>query len=167
MSPGSDGDLDRWAHAVLVAATGGTLAPPAWLARRIERGLGGVCLFGRNIAGAGPVARVRTLTDALRAVRPDVLVCTDEEGGDVTRLHAAFAPRAAAMVPRGGFVQWRDESEALARDRAYTGPALRATKAASDAPPMTPAYMAMLRTIAERRVIAAGVRMGAALQGLR
>ena len=99
MSPGSDGDLDRWAHAVLVAATGGTIAPPAWLARRIERGLGGVCLFGRNIAGAGPVARVRTLSDALRAVRPDVLVCTDEEGGDVTRLHhAEGSPHLGALA---------------------------------------------------------------------
>ncbi|WP_426166632.1 S1/P1 nuclease [Sandarakinorhabdus sp. DWP1-3-1] len=90
-----------------------------------------------------------------------------DENGDVTRLHAAFAPRAAAMVPDGGFVQWRDESEILARDSAYTGPALRATKAPAEAPPMTAAYMTMLRTIAERRVIAAGVRMGAALQGLR
>jgi beta-N-acetylhexosaminidase len=86
MTRGSGGDLDRWAHAVLVASTGGILDPPSWLARRIERGLGGVCLFGRNIAGDGSTGDVRTFTDALRAVRPDVLVCTDEEGGDVTRL---------------------------------------------------------------------------------
>ena len=77
-------ELDRWAHTVLVAATGGTTAPPPWLARRLDRGLGGVCLFGRNIDSS---AQVRAFTDALRRVRPGVLVCVDEEGGDVTRLH--------------------------------------------------------------------------------
>jgi len=77
-------ELDRWAHAVLVAAIGGTASPPAWVSRRLDRGLGGVCLFGRNVVDAD---QVRGLTDALRAARPDVLVCMDEEGGDVTRLH--------------------------------------------------------------------------------
>lgn len=90
-----------------------------------------------------------------------------DENGDVARLHAAFAPREVAMAPDGNFANWLDESEALARARGYTGPALRATRAEAAAPPMTPAYMTMLRAIAERRVIAAGVRMGAALQGLR
>lgn len=90
-----------------------------------------------------------------------------DEDGDVDRLHAAFAARAAVLVSRGSFAQWIDESEALARTRAYTGPALLATHAPEDAPPMTPAYMAMLRSIAEVRLIDAGVRMGTALQGLR
>jgi beta-N-acetylhexosaminidase len=79
-------DLDRWAHAVLVAATDGTTAPPAWLAGRLDRGLGGICLFARNVVDAG---QVRRFTDAVRRVRADVLICADEEGGDVTRLHHA------------------------------------------------------------------------------
>ena len=90
-----------------------------------------------------------------------------DEDGDVDRLHAAFAPRAAALTSRGSFAQWLDESEALARKRAYTGPALAATHAAADAPPITPAYLAMLLQIAEVRVIEAGVRMGTSLKGLR
>ena len=90
-----------------------------------------------------------------------------DEDGDVARLHAAFAPRAALLTGGGSFAEWIDESEALARTRAYTGPALAASYAPADAPPMTPAYMTMLRAIAEVRVIAAGVRMGTALSGLR
>ena len=89
-------DVDAWAHRVLVAATGGTAVPPAWLERRLDGGLGGVCLFGRNVVDAG---QVRGFTDALRGVRPDVLVCLDEEGGDVTRLHhAAGSPHLGALA---------------------------------------------------------------------
>lgn len=80
-------ELDRWAHGVLIAATGGTEQPPDWLRRRIDRGLGGVCLFGRNVVD---VAQVRRFTDALRAIgHPGAgpVVAIDEEGGDVTRLH--------------------------------------------------------------------------------
>ena len=43
-------------------------------------------LFSRNIANP---EQVSALTSALRAEQPDLLVATDEEGGDVTRLEAA------------------------------------------------------------------------------
>ena len=84
-------ELDRLAHAVLVAATAGTVEPPPWLRARLARGLGAVCLFGRNVVDT---TQVRAFTDRLRdaaADRPDggLLVVTDEEGGDVTRLHHA------------------------------------------------------------------------------
>jgi beta-N-acetylhexosaminidase len=114
-------ELDALAHAVLVAATGGTTAPPAWLARRLERGLGGVCLFGRNIVSAG---QVRTFTDALRAVRPDVLVCTDEEGGDVTRLHHHEGSRhlgALALAATGDSALTRATAGAIGRELADAG----------------------------------------------
>jgi beta-N-acetylhexosaminidase len=62
------------------------LEPPDWLRRRLEAGLGGVVLFGRNCAGVDEVA---ALSAALRSERPDVVVATDEEGGDVTRLEVA------------------------------------------------------------------------------
>jgi beta-N-acetylhexosaminidase len=52
----------------------------------VERGLGGVVLFGKNIRDPGQVER---LAAALDEARPGVLVATDEEGGDVTRLEAA------------------------------------------------------------------------------
>ena len=57
--------------------------PPAWALRLVQEGLGGFALFGYNIADAGQIA---ALTTALRSARADVIVATDEEGGDVTRL---------------------------------------------------------------------------------
>jgi beta-N-acetylhexosaminidase len=62
------------------------LEPPDELLRWVERGLGGVVLFGRNIRDA---AQVAALTTRLHEVRPGLVVATDEEGGDVTRLEAA------------------------------------------------------------------------------
>lgn len=59
--------------------------PPDWLLQRLANGLGGVCLFARNVGDRGQLA---ALTAALRSVRPDVLIGIDEEGGDVTRLEA-------------------------------------------------------------------------------
>lgn len=77
--------LSALADSVLFPGFAGT-EPPGWVRRRVADGLGGVVLFGRNCATAGQVA---ALTAALRAERPDVLVATDEEGGDVTRLYAS------------------------------------------------------------------------------
>jgi beta-N-acetylhexosaminidase len=77
--------LDRLAAACLLPGFAG-LEPPAELLRWIGRGLGGVVLFGRNIQDAEQVA---ALTARLRAERPDLVIATDEEGGDVTRLEAA------------------------------------------------------------------------------
>ncbi|MFT3861028.1 glycoside hydrolase family 3 N-terminal domain-containing protein [Micropruina sp.] len=57
---------------------------PAWLAEELADGLGGVCLFGSNIDNP---AQLRELTDAIHAANPNAVVATDEEGGDVTRLH--------------------------------------------------------------------------------
>jgi len=76
--------LQRLADSVLLPGFAGTAAPD-WLRQRVAGGLGGVVLFARN-CGSG--AQVAALTAALRAERPDVLVATDEEGGDVTRLFA-------------------------------------------------------------------------------
>jgi beta-N-acetylhexosaminidase len=62
------------------------LEPPDWVRRELERGLGGVVLFSRNVRDPHQLA---ALTSDLRAEREDVLVAIDEEGGDVTRLEAA------------------------------------------------------------------------------
>jgi beta-N-acetylhexosaminidase len=58
--------------------------PPAWALRLVEEGLGGIALFSYNIVDLDQVGR---LTATLRGARPDVIVATDEEGGDVTRLY--------------------------------------------------------------------------------
>jgi len=59
---------------------------PDWVRSRLRAGLGSVALFGSNVESPG---QVRSLTDVLRDARPQVLVATDEEAGDVTRLYAA------------------------------------------------------------------------------
>jgi beta-N-acetylhexosaminidase len=59
---------------------------PEWVRRLIEEGLGGVVLFGSNIRNREQLAE---LTRELRAENDRLLIAVDEEGGDVTRLHAA------------------------------------------------------------------------------
>ena len=60
-------------------------AAPEWLRRAVDQGLGGVVLFARNIEDREQVAE---LVASLHAMRPDLIVAIDEEGGDVTRLEA-------------------------------------------------------------------------------
>lgn len=72
--------------------------PPTWLAAALADGLGGLVLFGSNL---GNRTDVRALTDSLReAAGRDIVLATDEEGGDVTRLdtlHGSRSPGAAAL----------------------------------------------------------------------
>lgn len=79
----ADADLEKLAASTLIPPFDGTSAP-AWLLSALEGGLAGVTLFAPNIA-AGP-ARLADLTASLRSAADDVLVATDEEGGDVTRV---------------------------------------------------------------------------------
>jgi beta-N-acetylhexosaminidase len=90
-------ELDALVDAVLVPGFVG-VTPPDWLRRRLSGGLGAVALFGRNVVD---VSTVRTLTDALRSERADVLVALDEEGGDVTRLEASQGSRHPAAMALG------------------------------------------------------------------
>ena len=76
--------VERAAAACLFPGFAGLTAPD-WVRRWVERGLGGVVLFGQNI---DEPRQVRELTSSLYAEREDLLVATDEEGGDVTRLEA-------------------------------------------------------------------------------
>jgi beta-N-acetylhexosaminidase len=78
-------DLERLALAVQMSGFSGPHLPGAY-ADLLARGLGGICLFGSNTAG-GP-AQVRRLVDDIHRAGPGSVVAVDEEGGDVTRLHA-------------------------------------------------------------------------------
>lgn len=49
--------------------------------------VGGIILFARNIESP---AQVRTLTDHMRRIRPDILIAVDQEGGRVQRLKNGF-----------------------------------------------------------------------------
>ncbi|MFD8076633.1 glycoside hydrolase family 3 protein [Streptomyces sp. NPDC059718] len=101
------GDLVRDALTVLQPGFHGTTAPE-WLLRRLAEGLGSVALFARNIESPGQLA---ALTAQLRAVRPDVLIAADEEGGDVTRLEA----RSGSSFP-GNLALGAVDDTALTRD---------------------------------------------------
>jgi beta-N-acetylhexosaminidase len=84
-------DLDRAAATCLFPSFDGFTAPD-WVRRWLGRGLGGVVLFAQNIESP---EQVSSLTRSLRAERGELLVATDEEGGDVTRLEA----RAGSSYP--------------------------------------------------------------------
>ncbi|MBX6382072.1 MAG: glycoside hydrolase family 3 protein [Microbispora sp.] len=76
-----DRGLHRLAAGALLVSFRGTTAPD-WVLRGLEDGLGGVCLFGFNVADGEQVAALTArLNEAGRPV-----VSLDEEGGDVTRL---------------------------------------------------------------------------------
>ncbi|MCF6472450.1 glycoside hydrolase family 3 protein [Nonomuraea sp. MG754425] len=77
----SDRGLRRLAAGTLLVAFQGTTAPE-WVLRELEHGLGGVTLFGFNVADP---TQVLDLTTALRGAGEPV-ISLDEEGGDVTRL---------------------------------------------------------------------------------
>jgi beta-N-acetylhexosaminidase len=62
------------------------LEPPDELLHWVDGGLLGVVLFGKNIRDREQLSR---LTARLKAERPGLVIATDEEGGDVTRLEAA------------------------------------------------------------------------------
>ncbi|WP_328500437.1 sugar hydrolase [Streptomyces sp. NBC_00457] len=98
LSPALPSDLDEAVHRCLVAGFDGTTSVPDTLKRLIDRGLGGVILFTRNVRDA---AQVRELTDTLRALRPDLLVAIDNEGGGIGHLVRAGAPEVPGSYALG------------------------------------------------------------------
>ncbi|MBA2809473.1 sugar hydrolase [Streptomyces sp. KM273126] len=106
--PDLPADLDEAAHRCLVAGFEGTTAVPDDLKRLIERGLGGVILFTRNVRDAD---QLRGLTERLRELRPDLLVAIDNEGGGIGHLVGAGAPE----VPGNFALGVVDDTELTAR----------------------------------------------------
>jgi beta-N-acetylhexosaminidase len=99
-----ESELSRAVSATLMPGFDGP-ALPGWVAAELDAGLGSVCLFDSNIADPG---QLRTLTAAIHDLRPEALVATDEEGGDVTRLHHRIgSPHATAA-----FLGRQDSAEA-------------------------------------------------------
>ncbi|GMA89165.1 hypothetical protein GCM10025868_44150 [Angustibacter aerolatus] len=88
--------MRRAATRVVMAAFRGPDLPP-WAERLLGEGLGSVCLFGSNVVDHEQVA---ALSARVHAAGDRVLVTSDEEGGDVTRLHMRLgspAPGSAAL----------------------------------------------------------------------
>jgi beta-N-acetylhexosaminidase len=82
-------ELSRAAAGIVLPSFAGPELP-SWMADGLADGLGGVLLFGSNVADRSQLAR---LCAALHDTRDGVVVAIDEEGGDVTRLaHATGSP---------------------------------------------------------------------------
>lgn len=104
-------ELSRLAARTLLASFDGATVP-SWMRRRIEAGLGGVCLYDTNPLHANAIGE---LTSALHETDPSLITCLDEEGGDVTRLHyGEGSPHAGAAVL--GAADDLALTEAVARD---------------------------------------------------
>ena len=89
-------DLRRLAAGTMMAGFAGP-AVPDWVARSVDDGLASVCLYGSNVESP---QQLSALTTALRGFGDGLLLATDEEGGDVTRLHyrtGSPQPGAAAL----------------------------------------------------------------------
>lgn len=79
------GSIERLADRCLLPGFVGTEAP-GWILRRAASGLGGVCLYARNVKSASGLGQ---LNASLHAENPALIIAIDEEGGNVTRLEAA------------------------------------------------------------------------------
>jgi len=77
-----DPGLARLADAIMIPPFGGQAAP-GWVLAALRDGLGGVTVFGPNIAGP---AQLADLAARLRSAATEPLIAIDEEGGDVTRI---------------------------------------------------------------------------------
>jgi beta-N-acetylhexosaminidase len=102
-------DLRHLAAGTLMAGFAGPVAP-SWVARAVEEGLGSICLYGSNVESP---QQLSSITSSLHQLG-DILLATDEEGGDVTRLHyltGSPQPGAAAL----GFIDDLDLTRACAR----------------------------------------------------
>ena len=58
-------------------------------ARLSHRAVGGAILFARNYESPRQLC---ALVAEMRALRPDILLCVDHEGGRVQRFRAGFSP---------------------------------------------------------------------------
>ncbi|MDT0304723.1 glycoside hydrolase family 3 N-terminal domain-containing protein [Streptomonospora wellingtoniae] len=121
MSAAGDPVLRRMAHTVLMPGFAGTAAP-SWLARAVDEGVGAVLYFAHNLAD--DPAR---LSAELRSLRPDLLTASDEEGGRVSRLHAAGTSSNPCPHPghgelgRGSPDRTRRAAAAMGRELAAAG----------------------------------------------
>jgi beta-N-acetylhexosaminidase len=121
-------ELDRLAAGTLLAGFEGT-SVPASLHRWLDLGLGGVCLFARNVESSEQLAK---LTAELAARRPGLVISIDEEGGDVTRLEA----RAGSSYPGNWALGVVDDTALTERVAGAIGAQLRAVGVNLDLAPV-------------------------------
>ncbi|NNC11731.1 beta-N-acetylhexosaminidase [Planctomonas sp. JC2975] len=105
----------------------GTELPEA-LRVRLEAGLGGVCVFGPNIASP---AQLNALNEAILTANQLAVIAIDEESGDVTRLNYADG----SPYPGAAVLGRLDDDELTQRVGRGVGSALRATSCTLDFAP--------------------------------
>lgn len=113
-------DLQRSIHGVLLPGFNG-LTPPPWLWIAASHGLAGVLLFGENTPSP---ERTAELTAQLHHRAPQLLISSDEEGGDVSRVQAgtgSFLPGACALGQAGDLALTRRAGHAQGRLLRATG----------------------------------------------
>lgn len=120
---------DTIAHAPLIIDIAGTELDAADRARLLHPLVGGIILFGRNWAGR---EALQALCASIRALRSDLLICVDHEGGRVQRFRTdgfTHLPpmRALGQMWEGGC------AEGSASDAAQDGPARSAAQQAMNA----------------------------------
>ncbi|MDX6256167.1 MAG: beta-N-acetylhexosaminidase [Frankiales bacterium] len=102
---------------------------PRWVHERIAGGLGGVTLYGRNVADA---AQLSALTSRLHAEGDGFVVSLDEEGGDVTRTEVATG----SSYPGNGALGAADDPALTAAVAAAMGASLAAAGVDLDLAPV-------------------------------
>jgi beta-N-acetylhexosaminidase len=113
--------VETLALRVQLPAFAGTTLPDDY-AELLAAGLGGVCYFGSNTADGAPA--VAALSAAIRAANPRAVIAVDEEGGDVTRLHALDGSPvlgAAALGAADDLALTRDTGRAIGTEMAAAG----------------------------------------------
>jgi beta-N-acetylhexosaminidase len=116
----ADPSLRRLADAILIPPFPGRRAP-SWVLAALGDGLGGVTVFGPNIAGP---AQLSALLARLRGCADEPLIAIDEEGGDVTRIahrRGSPYPGNAALGAIDDVAATRAVYGALGRDLAALG----------------------------------------------
>jgi beta-N-acetylhexosaminidase len=113
--------VENLALRVQLPAFAGTTLPDDY-AQLLAEGLGGVCYFGSNTADG--LWSVVELSTAIKAANPRAVIAVDEEGGDVTRLHAldgspVLGP--AALGAADDLVLTRDTGRAIGAEMAAVG----------------------------------------------
>ena len=99
------GNLQDDVGSVLVVSWRGTSYPPGLLSMLVDGRVGGVLLFASNFNGP---PGLKALTDSLHELASSacldhpILVMLDQEGGQVTRVKADFAPPSQLAVGVGG-----------------------------------------------------------------
>lgn len=114
----ADPAISRLVNGVLLPGFNGSRVPD-WLARALDGGLAGAVYFAHNVPD---LATTRALSAALHDVRPDAIIASDEEGGDVTRVEA----RAGSSLPGNAALGVVDDTALTRRAAAALGRVQRA-----------------------------------------